>query len=94
MRKKLNQDPWSQPQKDQEDFNDMNDSYTADFVRKSDKKATRREPICVLKVELDGNHTEKIQVFHGEDPEIIVQKFGNEFNLSANAKNRLLSQIT
>ena len=54
----------------------MNDSYTADFVKKagpkSGRRSSKREPICVLKVELDGDHTEKIKVFEGEDPEVIV----------------------
>jgi hypothetical protein len=41
-------------------------------------------------VELDGDHTEKIKVFQGEDPDEIVQRFGIQFNLSENAMNRLL----
>jgi len=75
----------------------MNDSYTADFrPKKSSQKkpnAKNREPICVLKVELDGDHTEKIKVYEGEDPAEIVDKFGDQFNLSDNAKKRLLKQI-
>ena len=40
------------------------------------------EPICVLKIELDGEHIEEIKVFENDDPSEIVQKFGNDFNLS------------
>ena len=40
------------------------------------------EPICVLKIELDGEHIEEIKVFENDDPNQIVQKFGNDFNLS------------
>ena len=48
------------------------------------------EPICVLKIELDGEHIEEIKVFENDDPNEIVQKFGNDFNLSQNARDRLL----
>lgn len=51
------------------------------------------EPICVLKIELDGEHIEEIKVFENDDPNEIVQKFGNDFNLSQNARQRLLEQI-
>jgi hypothetical protein len=51
------------------------------------------EPICVLKIELDGEHMEEIKVFENDDPYQIVEKFGEDFNLSKNAKQRLLSQI-
>lgn len=40
------------------------------------------EPICVLKIELDGEHIEEIKVFENDDPNEIVQKFGDDFNLS------------
>jgi hypothetical protein len=40
------------------------------------------EPICVLKIELDGEHIEEIKVFENDDPKEIVQKFGVQFNLS------------
>ena len=40
------------------------------------------EPICVLKIELDGEHIEEIKVFENDDPSEIVQKFGDDFNLS------------
>lgn len=83
--------PWAKSNKAKE-FNDLNDSYTADF-RKPIEKSAKREPICVLKVELDGDHTEKIKVYAGEDPDMIVQRFGIQFNLSENAMKRLLKQI-
>ena len=51
------------------------------------------EPICVLKIELDGEHIEEIKVFENDDPHEIVEKFGNNFNLSQNARERLLEQI-
>jgi hypothetical protein len=34
------------------------------------------EPICVLKVELDGEHTEKIKIFANQDAPQVVAKFG------------------
>lgn len=51
---------------------------------------TVEEPICVLKIELDGHHLEEIKVFENDDPAIIVHQFGEKFNLSDNAKRRLL----
>lgn len=30
------------------------------------------EPICILKIELDGEHVEEIKVYEGEDPFEIV----------------------
>jgi len=53
----------------------------------------RNLPICVLSVELDGNNTEKLKVYEGEDPELVVQNFGMKYNLSDNAMRRLLKQI-
>lgn len=44
------------------------------------------EPICVLKIELDGEHIEEIKVFENDDPAAIVSKFGDDFNLSQNAR--------
>ena len=44
------------------------------------------EPICVLKIELDGEHIEEIKVFENDDPAVIVAKFGDDFNLSQNAR--------
>lgn len=40
------------------------------------------EPICVLKIELDGENVEEIKVFENDDPKQIVSKFGDDFNLS------------
>jgi hypothetical protein len=48
------------------------------------------EPICVLKVELDGEHTEKIKIYANQDAPSIVAKFGELHNLSDNAMRRLL----
>jgi len=48
------------------------------------------EPICVLNIELDGENVEEIRVYEGEDPRLIVQKFGSQFNLSENAMRKLL----
>ena len=44
------------------------------------------EPICVLKIELDGQNVEEIRVFENDDPNEIVDKFGQQFNLSNNAR--------
>ena len=52
--------------------------------------ATVEEPICVLKVELDGEHIEEIKIFENDDPSKIVHEFGLTFNLSDNACARLL----
>ncbi len=35
------------------------------------------EPICVLKIELDGENIEEIKVFENDNPMDIVQAFGN-----------------
>lgn len=51
------------------------------------------EPICVLKIELDGENIEEIKVFENDNPVEIVRKFGDDFNLSDNARQRLLQQI-
>jgi hypothetical protein len=52
------------------------------------------EPICVLKVELDGGENiQHIKVYEGQLPEEIVDEFGRKFNLSERAKFRLLEQI-
>jgi hypothetical protein len=49
------------------------------------------EPICVLKVELDGGENiQHIKVYDGQLPEDIVEDFGRKFNLSERAKFRLL----
>jgi hypothetical protein len=57
------------------------------------KLPTVEEPICVLKIELDGQNIEEIKVFENDDPGKIVDDFGKQFNLSDNAKLRLLDQI-
>jgi len=47
-----------------------------------------------LKVELDGGENiQHIKVYEGQNPHEIVNNFGKKFNLSDNAKNRLLDQI-
>ena len=51
------------------------------------------EPICVLKIELDGEHIEEIKLFENDNPVDIVKQFGDNFNLSNNARQRLLEQI-
>lgn len=52
------------------------------------------EPICVLKVELDGGqNVQLLRVFEGQIPEEIVEDFGAKFNVSENAKHKLLSRI-
>jgi hypothetical protein len=48
------------------------------------------EPICILKVELDGAHTEDIRVFENDRPEEIVDDFGDHYGLSHLARQRLL----
>jgi len=49
------------------------------------------EPICVLKVELDGGENiQHIKVYEGQLPEDIVENFGRKFNLSERARFRLL----
>jgi hypothetical protein len=37
---------------------------------------TVEEPICVLKIELDGHHLEEIKVFENDNPSYIVHQFG------------------
>jgi len=56
----------------------------------SSQLPTVEEPICVLKIELDGHNIEEIKVFENDDPAEIVDSFGDAFNLSDNAKKRLL----
>lgn len=52
------------------------------------------EPICVLKVELDGGqNVQLLRVYDGQIPEEIVEEFGQKFNVSENAKHKLLSRI-
>jgi hypothetical protein len=40
------------------------------------KESTDEDPICVLKVELDGQHTEKIIVYKNDNPIRTVEVFG------------------
>jgi hypothetical protein len=55
------------------------------------KRQEEEEPICVLKVELDGGENiQHIKVYEGQLPEEIVDEFGRKFNLSERAKFRLL----
>lgn len=54
---------------------------------------TVEEPICVLKIELDGSNYEEIKIFENDDPKLIVKEFGDRFNLSDNARQSLLEQI-
>lgn len=60
---------------------------------------TVEEPICVLKIELDGENVEEIKIFENAValPRLnsvrIVNEFGNKFNLSQNGRDRLLDQI-
>lgn len=58
-----------------------------------DMEQTEEEPICVLKVELDGEHTEQLRIYASKDPRETVETFGEQFNLSEAAKRRLLSNI-
>lgn len=51
------------------------------------------EPICILRVELDGNRIEEVKIFEGETPEQVVQQFSAKFNLSKNGQKRLLAQV-
>jgi len=42
---------------------------------------------------LDDENAEEIRVYEGEDPRQIVTKFGEAFNLSDKAMQKLLEQI-
>jgi|TARA_B110000285_G_C15036515_1_gene569577 hypothetical protein len=68
-------------------------SRTKRLLEPSTFLPTVEEPICVLKIELDGQNVEEIKVFENDDPNQIVEEFGMKFNLSSNAKRRLLDQI-
>jgi hypothetical protein len=54
---------------------------------------TVEEPICVLNIELDGEHNEEIKILENDDPAEVVQRFGDRFNLSTNARENLIKQI-
>jgi hypothetical protein len=47
----------------------------------------------VLNIELDGEHNEEIKILENDDPEEVVQRFGDRFNLSTNARENLIRQI-
>jgi hypothetical protein len=51
------------------------------------------KPVCILKVELDGENVEHIKVYRKDNPEEVVQAFGDRFNLSDTAQQKLLDQI-
>ena len=42
---------------------------------------------------MDGLNVERVEVYRGESPSLIVKEFGYKFNLSGNAKQRLYDQI-
>lgn len=44
-----------------------NPSY-AQEDQEDDLEPTEEEPICVLKVELDGEHTEQLRIYASKDP--------------------------
>ena len=51
-------------------------------------------PICVLKVELDnGEKVHMLRVYEGQIPEEIVEEFAEAYNISENAKHKLLNRI-
>lgn len=47
----------------------------------------------MLNIELDGEHNEEIKILENDDPEEVVQRFGDKFNLSSNARQNLIMQI-
>lgn len=52
------------------------------------------DPICVLKIELDGGQkVEHIKIYEGQRPIYIANMFARKYNLSENAKVRLLEEI-
>ena len=51
---------------------------------------TVEEPICVLRIEVDGQNYEEVKVFDNDNPYEIVNQFSENYNLSENAKKRLL----
>ena len=54
---------------------------------------TVEEPICVLRIELDGARSEDLKVFENDDPETVVDEFCSRFNLSKVGKRKLLEQV-
>ena len=54
----------------------------------------QEEPICVLKVELDGgNNVQLLKVFENDNPDNIVDAFSKKFKISEKAKTKLLERI-
>lgn len=51
------------------------------------------EPICVLRIEFDGEKVEEIRVYPSDETHELVQQFGKQFNLSESAKQRLFDKI-
>jgi len=81
------------PQRQRRPRNDRSQNRTSP-TRPKPAQQPEQEPICVLKVELDGGeNVQHIRVFEGQLPEEIVEDFGRKFNLSERAKFRLLDQI-
>lgn len=54
---------------------------------------TVEEPICVLRIELDGARSEDLKVFENDDPQTVVDEFCARFNLSKHGKKKLLEQV-
>jgi len=52
------------------------------------------EPICVLKVELEGGqNVQLLKVYFGQIPEEVVEEFGEAYKISENSKHKLLKRI-
>jgi hypothetical protein len=68
--------------------NGLNTGRVSKIARPEDE-----EPICVLKIEFDGEKVEEIRVYKSDEPHELVQQFGKQFNLSESAKQRLFDQI-
>lgn len=62
----------------------INDSFGP--MQNQEPNTQKRHLICALKIELDGDNTEEIQVYEGDDPRITVQQFSREMNLSSRAE--------
>ena len=63
------------------------------FNNQNQSTFRQQEPICILNIELDSQNVQEIRVYEGEDPRVIVGKFGDQFNLSDRAMGKLLQQI-
>ena len=75
-------------QKNSNAGNSSNGQYGSKMSRPEDE-----EPVCVLKIEFDGEKVEEIRVYRSDEPHEVVQQFGNQFNLSESAKQRIFDQI-